>query len=194
MKSVIESIKNLFKKWYSIFRNFCYLFAVWAVIYSTISICNFSVAFEYDDGVVYSGDLYRKAARNNTENFYSFINSNTDSEKTKLIPFMLILFFKITGFKVDFIADRDNINTSDIFKKWNNWASSIYFVSDQNQKYELLESKKYLLFFSSSDEGIIQSKKAGIYPLRIKRNPKSASELSYVPGRFNEFIIPFSEF
>ncbi|MBP7795298.1 MAG: hypothetical protein KA059_00785 [Elusimicrobiales bacterium] len=194
MKSVIESIKNLFKKWYSIFRNFCYLFAVWAVIYSTISICNFSVAFEYDDGVVYSGDLYRKAAQNKTENFYSFINSNTDSEKTKLIPFILIIFFKITGFKVDFIADRDNINTSDIFKKWNNWASSIYFVSDQNQKYELLESKKYLLFFSSSDEGIIQSKKAGIYPLRIKRNPKSASELSYVPGRFNEFIIPFSEF
>lgn len=194
MKSVIESIKNLFKKWYSIFRNFCYLFAVWAVIYSTISICNFSVAFEYDDGVVYSGDLYRKAAQNKTEIFYSFINSNTDSEKTKLIPFILIIFFKITGFKVDFIADRDNINTSDIFKKWNNWASSIYFVSDQNQKYELLESKKYLLFFSSSDEGIIQSKKAGIYPLRIKRNPKSASELSYVPGRFNEFIIPFSEF
>ncbi|NLH40192.1 MAG: hypothetical protein GX445_09060 [Elusimicrobia bacterium] len=194
MKSVIESIKNLIKKWYSIFRNFCYLFAVWAVIYSTISICNFSVAFEYDDGVVYSGDLYRKAAQNKTEIFYSFINSNTDSEKTKLIPFILIIFFKITGFKVDFIADRDNINTSDIFKKWNNWASSIYFVSDQNQKYELLESKKYLLFFSSSDEGIIQSKKAGIYPLRIKRNPKSASELSYVPGRFNEFIIPFSEF
>lgn len=194
MKSVIESIKNLFKRWYGIFRNFCYLFAVWAVIYSTISICNFSVAFEYDDGVVYSGDLYRKAAGNKSENFYSFINSNTDSEKTKLIPFMLILFFKITGFKVDFIVDRDNVNTSDIFKKWNNWASSIYFVSDQNQKYELLESKKYLLFFSSSDEGIIQSKKAGTYPLRIKRNPKSASELSYVPGRFNEFIIPFSEF
>jgi len=194
MKSVIESIKNLFKRCYGIFRNFCYLFAVWAVIYSTISICNFSVAFEYDDGVVYSGDLYRKAAGNKAENFYSFINSNTNSEKTKLVPFLLILFFKITGFKVDFIADRDNVNTSSIFKKWNNWASSIYFVSDQNQKYELLESKKYLLFFSSSDEGIIQSKKAGIYPLRIKRNPKSASELSYVPGRFNELVIPFSEF
>ncbi|MEF3279945.1 MAG: hypothetical protein K6357_03135 [Elusimicrobiota bacterium] len=193
MKGIFESIKGFIVKWYDRFKKFCYLFAIWAVIHSTISICNFSAAFEYDDGIVYSRDAYQKAIEAG-DDFNSRLNLYSDYERTKIIPFLTMFFLKIFGFKIDIIADRPDINSSGIIKKWKEISSSIYFVSDQNQKYEILESKKYILFFANSDEGITQAKKAGISAIRIKRNPKSINKLSYTPGKFNEIILPLSEY
>lgn len=195
MNKIIESVKAFFNKWYNRFRIFCYSFAIWSVFYSSISICGFSVAFEYDDGIAYTEDVKRNAKENGKDNIYYAINGNTELERTKIVPFLSLFFLKILGFKIDFILDREPINIQSVNKKWNGWANGIYFVSDQNQKYELLESKKYIFFFSNSDEGVIQAKKAGIKAVRIKRNPKSLSNnLSYNPGKFGEWTLPLSEF
>lgn len=193
MKELIEKIKAKIGKLYKRFRLFCYLFAIWAITYSSVSICNFSIAFEYDDGIVYSRDAWQKAYESKGD-FYYNLNSNYNYERTKIIPYLIMLIFKASGFKIDFIVDRQAINTSGIIRKWDYIVSSIYFLTDQNQKYELLESKKYLIFFSNSDEGIIQARKSNTWVIRIKRNIKSLNKLSYNPGKFNEKIIPLSEF
>lgn len=194
MDKILENIKNFILKWYNRFRTFCYLFAIWAVIYSSISIAGFKVAIEYDDGIVYSEEAKKKALEN-PDNYYARLNLNTEYERIKLIPFLTLTFFKLCGFKVDFIVDREEMNTQNINIKWSGLADNIFFVPDQNKKYEILESKRYLLFFANSDEGIIQARKSGVIPIRIKRSPKSLTRtLSYNPGKFKERILPLSEF
>ncbi len=195
MKELVEKIKNFFNRWYLRFKLLCYIYAIWAVLYSSISICGLAVAFEYDDGIVYSEIAKKMAMKERPENYDSEINRYTQYERTKVIPFFLLLIFKVLGFNIDIIADRPSVNTQDLNKKWRGFVSNIYFVEDQNKKYEILESKKYLIFFSNSDEGIIQAKKSGVYPVRIKRNPKSTlNNLSYNPGKFKEKVIILSEF
>ena len=195
MNKIFESVKIFVSKWYNRFKRFCYIFAIWSVMYSTVSICGFSVAFEYDDAIVYSEDAKRKASEESGKIIYRELNARTDLEKTKILPFLALSFFKLLGFKIDFIIDREPLNIQPVNRKWNNWANGIYFVTDQNQKYEIIESKKYLFFFANSDEGVIQAKKAGVTAIRIKRNPKStANPLSYNPGKFKEYVIPLSEF
>ncbi|MGC8867487.1 MAG: hypothetical protein ACP5PA_04660 [Elusimicrobiales bacterium] len=187
-----QAIYNWLSRWYRRFKAFVYLFAIWAVIYSTVSICGFSIAFEYDDGLVYSADSFLKARDFNGDEFWAILNSNAELDRTKIIPGLIYYAARFFGFSTDIIADRRDINSSNLIKRWH--ASQIYFIMDSNQKYELLNTKRYLIFFASSDDGIIQAKKAGIKTLRIKRNPKSLLSLPSNPGKFSEPVIPLSQF
>ena len=170
---LIDTLKEFINRWYKRFKVFTHLFAIWAVIYSTINICNIKVAFEYNDGIM-------------------FLAKNKDSsiieERTKILPSLLAIFMKFIGIKIDIIVDENDINPKKAF-----FVDEIYTVKDQNEKYQILENKKYLIFFSNSDEGIIQARKAQIIPIRIKRNPKSKNDLMYNPGNFNETILPLSD-
>ncbi|MCX7641103.1 MAG: hypothetical protein N2Z20_00515 [Elusimicrobiales bacterium] len=187
-----ESIKLWFLKWYIRFKIFTYIFAIWAVIYSTINICGFSLAFEYDDVLTYTTDSYLKAKDLKGDEFYKKINENCYYDRIKIIPFTIYKIAKLFGFSTDIIFDRKNIATEKLFSKWR--GSEIHFVTDSNEKFKILENKKYLIFFANSDDGIIQAKKANVYPIRIKRNPKSLNPLSYNPGKFGEKQIPLSQF
>lgn len=182
------------KKWYRRFKIFTYLFAIWAVIYSTVNITGLKIAFEYDDGIVYTTSLFKKAENLKGEEFYRYINTHTEYEIPKLIPYLILITARMTGFKVDLIIDREPVDTDAIFKKWKNLADNIYFVRDQNEKYEILQRNSYLVYFTPSDEGVIQAKKAEIKPVRIKKNLKSILKYSYNPGKFNEKILPLSAF
>jgi len=194
----MEKIKNFFNKWYRRFKIFVFLFSTWAVIFSVNNIMNNSVAIEYDDGLIYSGDVFREIEKEKVkitdESYWEKINVNYKLERIKPIPFVITYFLKIIGIKIDIIADRGNDGGDYIRRKWQNFSRNLYFVKEQEEKYNILKKNGYLLFFASSDEGIVQAKKSGIYPVRIKRNSKSVSTLSYTPGRYKEKIIPLSEF
>ncbi len=192
ISEIKQTISSWFTKWYIRFKIFVHLFAVWAVIYSTVNICEFSIAFEYDDGLVYSADSFLKAKEFKGDDFWSVLNSNAFLDKTKIIPGVIYYTARFFGFSTDIIVDRKDINSSSLIKKWR--GSNIYFITDPNQKYELLNTKKYLIFFASSDDSVIQAKKAEIKTFRIKKNPKSLSSFSSNPGKFSEPVIPLSQF
>lgn len=187
-----ERISLFLTKWYSRFKTFVYLFAIWAVIHSSISICEFSVAFEYDDGLAYTTDSYLKAKNLTGDEFYKTLNENASSDRVKIIPFLIYKTLKILGFSVEIIADRKNLSPEKLISRWH--GLKIHFVASSNEKYEILNSKRYLIFFANSDDGVIQARKAGVYPIRIKRNPKSLNPLPYNPSLFGEKVIPLSEF
>lgn len=195
---MMEKIKNFFNKWWLRFKIFVFLFSIWAVFFSVNTVLDNKVAFEYDDGFVYSGDVFRKVEKAGIkpldENYWKEINSNCTFERKKLIPFFISNFLKFIGIKVDFIIDRKKEGEECILNKWKNFASNIYFVSNQDEKYSLLKANGYLVYFSSSDEGIVQAQKAKVYPVRIRRNKKSTSFFSYNPKKFGEKVIPLSDF
>jgi hypothetical protein len=171
---IIDNTKEFIAKWFNRFKIFSHLFAIWAIIYTTTNICNFRIAFEYSDGIKF---LAKKETGEVIE------------ERTKILPSMVAFFMKFAGIKIDIIVDKEN----DLKIKSISFADEIYIVENQNEKYEILEKKGYILFFTNSDEGIIQAKKAGIKAIRIKRNPKSKNPLKYNPGSFGEKIMPLSE-
>lgn len=190
--TIKEKVKSFILKWYQRFKTFVYLYATWAVIYATVNISGLSVAFEYEDVLVYSGDTYLKAKNQNPKDLHQFLNENSNLDRIKIIPFFIYKTLRFFGFSTDIIVDRKNISTQKILLRWK--GSDIYFVEGPNEKYELLNSKNYLIFFANSDDGIIQARKSGVYPLRIKRNPKSMNPLDYNPSKYGERVIPFSEF
>jgi len=195
---MIEGLKNFFNKWYRRFKIFVFLFSIWAVFFSVDNIINASIAIEYDDGLIYSGDIFRKVENEKItiadKNYWEAINNNYKFEKIKVVPFIIVYFFKFIGVKVDIIADRGDNGSDYIKAKWQKLSKNFYFVSDQEEKYNILKKNGYFLFFAASDEGIVQAKKARIYPIRIKKNSKSKSILSYTPGKYKEKIIPLSDF
>lgn len=194
----MEFIKNFFAKWFRRFKIFVFVFAIWSVFFSVNTVIGNSIAFEYDDGFVYSGDVFRKVEKEgfkaNDKDYWREINSNCFLERKKLVPLIMVYLFRFIGIKVDFIVDRDGEGGECLFKRWSGLAGDIHFVSNQDEKCSLLKEKAYLLFFPSSDEGIVQAQKSKVHFIRIKRNKKSASFLSYTPGKFGEKIIPLSEF
>lgn len=192
MAEIKQAVKAWISKWYMRFKTFVYLFAIWAVIHSTVNVCGFSVAFEYDDGIAYTTDAYIKARNLSGDEFFKILNENSSLDRAKIIPFLIYQILKISGFSIDIIVDRKNISSERLVSRWQ--GSAIYFTTSPNEKYEILNIKKYLIFFANSDDGIIQAKKAGIYPIRIKRNPKSLNPLPYNPGKFGEKQIPLSQF
>ncbi|MCX7905551.1 MAG: hypothetical protein N2446_02490 [Elusimicrobiales bacterium] len=192
IKKIKESTKLWLLKWYKRFKTFVYLFSTWAVIYSTVNVLELSIGFEYDDVLAYTSQAYLKAKNLKNDEFYKEINENSHLDRIKIIPFIIYKTAKLFGFSTDIIIDRKNISTKKILSKWKD--SKIYFVSDSNEKYEIINNKKYLIFFANSDDGIIQAKKANVYPIRIKRNQKSLNPLPYNPGKFGEKQIPLSQF
>ena len=192
ISQIKERIKLWLHRWYIRFKIFTYLFATWAVIYSTINVCGFSAAFEYDEGLVYTSRSHSNREESTSNRTYKTLNENPPSERIKLIPFLIYSILKISGFSVEIIVDIKDPSSQKLPPRW--YGSAIYFSTTSNEKYEILNRKKYLRFFASSDEGIIQAKKAGIYPLRIKRNPKSLNPSQYNPGKFSEKVIPLSQF
>ncbi|PIS47458.1 MAG: hypothetical protein COT17_03470 [Elusimicrobia bacterium CG08_land_8_20_14_0_20_51_18] len=195
---MLEGVKVFFSLWFLRFRLFAFLFAIWAVVFSTNTIIGSSVAFEYDDGLVYSGDLFRKAENKKLppdgQIYWEFINENRRLERLKPVPCLSALVFRLAGFRVDAVADRGEAASPALKSSWRRLCAGFYFAKDQNEKFSILEKNRYFIFFSSSDEGIIQARKAGTHAVRIKRNAKSAGKLAYNPGKFREKIMILSEF
>ncbi len=104
------------------------------------------------------------------------------------------LFFKVLGFKVSLLAQRDPAGSDSLAQSWKPLADNFFFSADENQTYEVLEKKPFTLYFAASDAGIIQARKAGVWAVRIRKNKGSSLPAESTPRKFKEPVLPLSEF
>ena len=203
---MFTAIGAFFSKWFSRLRAFAMIAGAWGVLFSVITITGFKVGFEYDDGLVFSTPAFKTAAASAVADslpaedvladagYWNAVNRAYKFEHIKPVPWMTAWFFKVFGFKVEIFCARLEEGSDSLQNSWRILADCFHFTADENKKYELLERSRFIFYFTPSDEGVIQAKKADVTPIRIRKNKKSLNACLYSPGKFGERVLPLSEF
>ena len=195
---MFAEIGSFFSKWFARLRAFAMLAGAWGVLFSVITLAGFRIGFEYDDGIVFSANSFKAAGKSGFEagsaDYWNALNRAYRLERVKPVPWLTAWAFRSLGFKVDFFSNRGAEGSDSLQNSWKALADRFNFTPDENKKYELLERGGYLFYFTPSDEGVIQARKAGVAPVRILKSKKSPNPCLYSPGKFKERSLPLSEF
>lgn len=195
---MLQTLDAFLKKWMLRLKMFSFLAATWAVFFSVFTLMGLRAGFEYDDGLVFSTPAFKSAPEVKTEagsgDYWNAVNRSYDRERTKPAVWLTAWFFRAFGFKVAILAQRGPAGSDSLVQSWKPLAGDFFFPADENQTYELLEKKPFTLYFAASDAGIIQARKAGVWAVRIRKSKKSSLPAESTPRKFNEPVLPLSEF
>lgn len=194
----LEALKGWFSKWWNRVRAFCMLAGAWGFLFSVISLLGFRAGFEYDDGLVYSTPAFQAAARDGlqpgTPDYWNAVNRGFLFERLKPVPWLCAWGLKVLGFRVAVFLDRGPEGSDSLETYWARLADDVYFTPTDNEKYELLEKHRFVLYAAASDAGIIQARKADVWPLRVLKSGQSVNPLESNPGKYGERYLPLSGF
>jgi len=195
---MFEAMAVFFGKWTARLKAFSMLAGAWGFLFSVNSLIGFRAGFEYDDGLVYSTPAFKAAEKDQPEagspDYWNAVNRSFEYEHTKPAVWLTAWALKVLGVKIDFFCDRGGEGADNLEASWRKLADDFYFTRTEDQKYRLLEKKRFILYAAPSDSGIIQARKAGVHPLRLEKSPKSALKFDYTPGKYKERYLPFSAF
>lgn len=195
---MFQTIALFFQKWWGRFRAFAMLAGAWGFIFSVNSLIGFQAGFEYDDGLVYSTPAFQAAEKDKLEagtpDYWNAVNRSYAYERLKPVPWLTAWTLRVLGIKVAFLLDRGEEGSDSLEASWRTLADHFYFTRTEDEKYKVLEKKRFILYAAASDSGIIQARKAGVTPLRIRKSPKSVNPLGSNPGKFGERTLPLSGF
>lgn len=176
--------------------------SAWGLIFSLVTITHLGVAFDYDDTLVNSTASFQKAFANTTQpytpGFWSIVNQSYDLEKPKIMTYSLAWLFRLFGFRVAIVTSRPPVDGEPLKKEWRHLVpkSYFFFAAEKEAKHQYLQGTQsnFVLFFGDSDSDIAEARKAHVYPIRIRRSPKSVYKEDYHPGTMGELVIPLSEY
>ncbi|OGS36310.1 MAG: hypothetical protein A3J82_03545 [Elusimicrobia bacterium RIFOXYA2_FULL_69_6] len=176
------------------------LMSCWGLVFSLVTITKLAVAFEYDDGLVFSTPAYVKAFASVQQpyspEFWSVVNRSYDIEKPKFLAQSMAWALRLFGFKVAIVLDRPSTEGDALRKEWRRLTPKtlFFFAADRGDKKAFFERANFVLFFGSCDSSIMDARKAGVYSVRLKRHPKSYQKEDYHPGTLGELVVPLSQY
>jgi hypothetical protein len=193
-----ENAPGFFRRWLSRLKTFSMLAGAWGFLFSVNSLIGFRAAFEYDDGLSYSTPAFQAASRDNlqpdTPDYWNSVNRSCRYERLKPAAWLAAWSLKALGVKIAVFCDRGPEGADSLEASWRKLADYFYFPRTEDEKYRLLEKSRFILYAGASDSGIIQARKAGVPPLRLKKSHKSTAKSEYHPGKFGERTLPLSQF
>ena len=197
---VLKSVRAKTEAAWTTTKKILALMSCWGLIFSLATITKLAVAFEYDDGLVFSTPAYVKAFASVqqpfTPQFWSVVNRSYDIEQPKFLAQGAAWAFRLFGFKVAIIADRPSTDGEALRKEWRRLTPKtlFFFAADRGDKKNFLEKSNFVLVFADGDSFIMDARQAGVYAVRIKRSPRSHQKENYHPGTLGEFVMPFSQY
>ncbi|MBI4062672.1 MAG: hypothetical protein HY401_00035 [Elusimicrobia bacterium] len=172
------------------------IFAIFAAAHLLVASVNLKVGFDYDDTLSFSTPAFDKAFAAETDGvkpfgqeFWQIVNKNYGLEEPKWGVIFWALLFKVAGFDVVIITARLPVDTEDLIAKWSWLHDGFYFTKE---KARLMKNSHYAAFVGDSDSDMEESDKAGVIAIRARRSPKSSYKENYSPGKYGEWILPFS--
>lgn len=170
----------------------------WGFLFSVNSLIGFQAGFEYDDGLVYSTPAFQAAEKDKAApggpDYWNSVNRSFSYERLKPVPWLAAWSLKALGVKIAIFCDRGSEGGDSLEASWRKLADYFYFTGTEDEKYKILEKRRFIVYAAPSDSGIIQARKAGVTPLRVKKSRKSVNPLESNPGKFKERTLPFSDF
>ncbi|MBI4803448.1 MAG: hypothetical protein HY796_13090, partial [Elusimicrobia bacterium] len=153
--TVLQALDAFLKKWFSRLKIFSFLAATWAVFFAVFTLLGLRAGFEYDDGLAFSTPAFQSARKERagalSQEYWSSANRSYKLERTKPAVWLSAWFFKAFGFRIDIFCQRDPAGSDALVRSWKPLADNFYFTPEEDQKYQLLENKRFVLYFASSD-------------------------------------------
>lgn len=195
---MFQAIAAFFSKWFGRFKAFSMAAGAWGFLFSVNSLIGFQAGFEYDDGLVYSTPAFQAAEKDKAApggpDYWNSVNRSFSYERLKPAPWLAAWTLKALGVKIAVFCDRGAEGGDSLEASWGKLADYFYFIRTEDEKYKILEKRRFIVYAAPSDSGIIQARKAGVTPLRVKKSRKSSNPLESNPGKFKEITLPLSDF
>ena len=195
---MFQAIAAFFSKWFGRFKAFSMAAGAWGFLFSVNSLIGFQAGFEYDDGLVYSTPAFQAAEKDKAApggpDYWNSVNRSFSYERLKPVPWLSAWTLKALGVKIAVFCDRGAEGGDSLEASWRKLADYFYFTRTEDEKYKILEKRRFIVYAAPSDSGIIQARKAGVTPLRVKKSKRSVNPLESNPGKFKERTLPFSDF
>ena len=194
---MFQAIAAFFSKWFGRFKAFSMAAGAWGFQFSVNSLLGFQAGFEYDDGLVYSTPAFQAAEKDKAApggpDYWNSVNRSFSYERLKPVPWLSAWTLKALGVKIAVFCDRGDEGGDSLEASWGKLADYFYFTRTEDEKYKLLEKRRFIVYAAPSDSGIIQARKAGVTPHRVKEQ-EVGKPLESNPGKFKERTLPFSDF
>lgn len=197
---MLKNVSSKVHSFWSTTKRLLALLCVWGLVFSLVTIGRMSVAFDYDDTLVFSKPAYERAlseiAQPYSEQYWSVVNRSYDLERPKAVAWGLAWLFRIFGFRVTILTNRPATSGEALQKEWRKLVTrnNFVFTGDKAKTHSYLQGGNYLIYFGDSDMDISEAQKAKVFPIRILRGKNSSSKDDYHPGTLGELVIPFSDY
>lgn len=195
---MFQAIAAFFSRWFGRFKAFSMAAGAWGFLFSVNSLIGFQAGFEYDDGLVYSTPAFQAAEKDKaapgSQDYWNSVNRSFSYERLKPVPWLAAWTLKALGVRIAVFCDRGAEGGDSLEASWRKLADHFYFTRTEDEKYRILEKRRFIVYAAPSDSGIIQARKAGVTPLRVKKSVRSVNPLESNPGKFKERTLPFSDF
>lgn len=170
------------------------LFSAFAILHFLTASLNLKVGFDYDDTLSFSTPAFDAAFAAQgvepfSENFWRIVNSNQSREETKWGVAAWAILCKILGFDVVIITARMPVASEELIESWDWLHDGFYFTKE---KARIMERHSYVAFIGDSDSDIEEARKAGVWAIRARRSSESSYKENYSPGKYDEWVLPFS--
>lgn len=166
------------------------------VTHCVIGSLNLKIGFDYDDTLSFSTPAFDKAFASRdsgvvefSPEFWGIVNANHRLEKKKAGVISWAVFLKLLGFDIVVVTARLPINTDALVASWDWLHDGFYFTKEKDQ---FMKRYRFLVFIGDSDSDIEQAQAAGVWAVRARRSPESSYKENYSPGKFREWVLPFS--
>jgi hypothetical protein len=195
---VLKDVRAKVEQGWTTTKKILATLSAWSLVYLGVSTARLGVAYSYDGALVDSAASIAKASRAASApaspQYWAVLNSSYDLESPKLLPLALAWAFRGLGFRITIIADRPASGGDGLRKEWRHLAPhGFVFNPEPENKHVHLQDGRNVLFFGASDSDISEARKAGVYPVRIKR-AKGSGAVDYHPGAQGELVLPLSEY
>ncbi|MBI4368966.1 MAG: hypothetical protein HY547_01910 [Elusimicrobia bacterium] len=172
------------------------IFCALALVHCMIAAANLKIGFDYDDTISFSTPAFQKAFEAEAQGikpfspeFWSIINKSHEIEEAKWGVIFWALMAKTAGFDIVIITVRLPVDHEELVEKWDWLHDGFYFTKD---KARAMRRQRFAAFVGDSDSDMEECQKAGITAVRSRRSPKSSYKENYSPGKYGEWILPFS--
>lgn len=196
---VFKDARAKVEKGWTTAKKLLAMMSVWGLFFSLITIGRLSVAFDYDDTLVYAGKAYEKASAAAVQRegpaYWAALNNAYDLESIKYVPFALACALRGLGFRIMIMAERQGTDGDALKKEWRKLSPrSFVFTPDPTAKHLHMQEGHFVAFFGDSDQDMLEAKKVNVLGLRIRRGKRAVKNDQYSPGKLGETVIPLSQF
>ncbi|MFI5362881.1 MAG: hypothetical protein ACHQ49_12995 [Elusimicrobiota bacterium] len=196
---VLKDVRAKVEQTWTTTKKLLALMSVWGLVFSLVTIARLGVAFAYDDTLVDSASAFAKAppsaALPRGSDDWKIINNAYELENPKLLPYAVAGLARVFGFRILILAERQAVGGEPLKKEWRRLAPRGFtFVPNPEDLHLHLQDGRYVLFLGSTDQELLEAKKAGVFAVRVKRGKQAVLTSPYTPGRLGEVVLPLSEF
>lgn len=168
-----------------------------AAVHFLIAALNLKIGFDYDDTLSFSTPAYEKAFQAEREKgikpfspeFWQIVNENYSLDEPRWGAVGWAVLAKAVGFDIVIITARLPLGGEALVEHWEWLHDGFFFTKDKSG---IMNKKRFVAFIGDSDSDIEECRKSGVVAIRARRSPKSSYKENYSPGKYGEWILPFT--